>query len=481
MRLVVFSRVLILLLSVVGLVMIIPLLLAIAYSESVMITAFLLPILVTAGLAIVTLIFTRRIQIQFSTVDGALLVFLTWIFTSLLGAVPFHLSGFFGSFTDCVFESVSGFTTTGATILNDVEILPRSLLFWRGMTHWLGGMGIVVLTVALLPLLGIGGFQLLKAETPGPESDKVTPKITETAKVLWLFYVALTALQTILLMIGGIDWFDAIIHSFSTMGTGGFSTRNASVAGFQSSWLEWVCTIFMILAGFNFVLYYRLMKGKFLDIVHNTEAKVYLLIVFIAIVIVTLNIFPQEAIFADALRRGSFHVASIITTTGFAAANHNLWPPLAQAVLFFLMFVGGSSGSTAGGIKVIRHVILWKQSGNELKRMLYNRGVFTIQINKKPASKNLVYGVVGFVFFYLMLVLFTAMMTALSGEDPFTSLNAALITVGNIGLGLGNVGPDFNFHRFPSYLKWIFSFAMIAGRLELWTVFIFFSREFWRR
>jgi trk system potassium uptake protein TrkH len=481
MRFLVFFRVLILLLAIVALVMIIPLLLALMYGENIMVTAFLFPILFTVGFAIITATFTRKIHVEFSAVDGALLVFFAWIFTSLLGAVPFQLSGFFDSFTDSVFESVSGFTTTGATILNDVESLPRSLHFWRGMTHWLGGMGIVVLTVALLPLLGVGGFQLLKAETPGPESDKVTPKITETAKILWLFYVGLTVLQTILLMIGGIDWFDAIIHSFSTMGTGGFSTRNASVAGFESPWMEWICTVFMILAGFNFTLYFRLLKGKYQDFLHNTEAKVYMMIVLIAITLVTLNIIPQEKTFSDALRRGSFHVASIITTTGFAAANHNLWAPLAQAVLFFLMFVGGCSGSTAGGIKVIRHVILFKQSGNELRRMLYKRGVFSIQLNKKPASKNLVYGIAGFVFFYMLLVFSTALATSLSGEDPFTSLNAALITVGNIGLGLGGVGPDFNFHRFPSYLKWIFSFAMIAGRLELWTAFVFFSKEFWRR
>lgn len=481
MRFFVFFRVLMLLFSIVGLVMIIPLLLAFAFGESVMIAAFLLPICGTVALAIVTAVFTKSIRVQFNAADGALLVFLAWVFTCVLGAVPFQLSGFFDTFTDCVFESVSGFTTTGATVLNDVESLPRSLLFWRSMTQWLGGMGIVVLTVALLPLLGISGVQLLKAETPGPESDRVTPKITETAKILWFFYVALTVLQTILLMLGGIGWFDAVTHAFSTMGTGGFSTRNASVAAFQSPWMEWICTIFMILAGFNFTLYFRLLKGKYQDFLHNSEAKVYIGIILTAIIIVTLSIFPKEASFTDALRRGSFHVASILTTTGFAAADHTMWMPSAQAVLFFLMFIGGCSGSTAGGVKVIRHVILFKQSGNELNRMLYKRGVFSIQLNKKPAHKNLVYGVAGFMFFYLILVFFTALMTSLSGEDIFSSLNAALITVGNIGLGLGRTGPDFNFHRFPSYLKWIFSFAMIAGRLELWTVFVVFSREFWRR
>lgn len=481
MRILSFLRVLILLLGVAGLVMIIPFAFALAYNETGMITPFLLPILCAIGFAVIVFVFTRQTRIQFSTADGVLLVFLAWIVTSVLGALPYYASGYFNSFSDCMFESVSGFTTTGATILNDTEGLPRSLLFWRGMTQWLGGMGIVVLTVVVLPLLGIGGFQLLKAETSVSGSDKVTPKITETAKILWLFYVALTLLQIILLVIGGIDWFDAIIHSFSTMGTGGFSTRNTSIASFQSPWMEWICTIFMILAGLNFTLYYRLFKGKYQDLLHNTEAKVYLCIVLTASIMVTLNILPSEASFGDALRKGSFHVASIITTTGFSAENHNLWPPLAQGILFFLMFLGGCSGSAAGGIKVIRHVILFKQSGNELNRMLYSRGIFSIQLNKKPARKNLVYSVAGFVSFYLFLVFLTTLVTTSAGDDIFSAMNTALITVGNIGLGLGNTGPEFNFHRFPSYLKWFFSFVMIAGRLELWTVFVFFSREFWRR
>ena len=467
------------LLGIVALTMLFPLLLALMDGNEI--GPFLLPLVCTLVPAVVTVFATRTTTVKFSAVDGALLVFFAWVATSLLGALPFYISGFSGNFTDAVFESVSGFTTTGATILNDVEILPRPLLFWRGMTHWLGGMGIVVLTVALLPLLGVGGAQLLKAETPGPESDKITPKITETAKILWLFYVILTVMQTLLLMLGGLDWFEALTHAFSTMATGGFSTRNASVSAFQSPWMEWVCTVFMLLAGLNFTLYYRLLQGKYQDIINNSEAKTYGAIVLAAVVIVTASIFPGEASFGDAFRRGSFQVASIITTTGFAATNHNLWPALAQGILFFLMFIGGCSGSTAGGIKVIRHVILFKQSKNEMKRLLYRRGVFSIQLNKKPARKDIVYGVAGFVFLYLLLLFLTALAVSLSGEDIFTSANAALITLGNIGLGLGGVGPDYNFHHFPSYLKWIFSFVMIAGRLELWTVLIFFSREYWRR
>ncbi len=482
MRFLVFFKVLTFLLGIVALAMVFPLILAFVYGETIMVKPFLLPVSVTLILALLAALSARSIRIRFSAVDGALLVFLAWFFTSFLGAMPYQLSGFFGGFPDAVFESVSGFTTTGATTLKEVEMLPRSLLFWRGMTHWFGGMGIVVLTVALLPLLGVGGFQLLKAEAPGPDKgDKITPKITETAKILWIFYVALTALEAILLMLGGLSWFDALLHSFSTMATGGFSTRNASVAAFKSPWVEWVCTVFMLLAGLNFTLYYRLLKGKFQDIINNTETKVYGLIVLAAVSLVTLGILPGEASFGDALRLASFHVASIITTTGFAASNHNLWPPLAQGVLFFLMFIGGCSGSTAGGIKVIRHVILFKQSKNEMRRLLYRRGVFSIQINRKPARKELVYGVAGFVFLYMFLVFIVAAVTSLSGEDIFSSLNVSLITVGNIGVGLARVGPDYTFHDFPAYLKWVFSFAMIAGRLELWTAFIFFSREYWRR
>jgi trk system potassium uptake protein TrkH len=408
-------------------------------------------------------------------------VFIAWVLACLAGALPYFLSGAIPGFSNAVFESVSGFTTTGATVLADVEALPRSLLFWRAMTHWLGGMGIVVLTIALFPLIGAGGFQLVKAEAPGPEVDKIAPRITGTARILWLIYIALTAAQALLLMLFGMDWFDALVHSFSTMATGGFSSRNNSIAHYNSAGIEWVCAIFMLLAGFNFALLYQALRGKFREIFYNSEARAYGLIVLVSVMIITFSILPQSPSLESALRGAFFNTATILTSTGLFSVDYHLWPSLAQAALFFLLFIGGCSGSTAGGIKVIRHLILWKQSGNEMKRIIFPRGVFSIQFNGKPANKDLVYGVAGFVFLYFVVLFAAALLVSSTGEDIFTSLNVALIMLGNTGLGLGKTGPFMSFPDYPAYVKWGLSFVMILGRLELQTVLVIFTRDFWRR
>jgi trk system potassium uptake protein TrkH len=479
-RAVVF-RVLLLLLGVFALTMVIPLVMALVYGEEDMIRPFLAPMALVLIPVLPVAILTRKQPIRFSASDGFFLVFFAWVLICLLGAVPYYFSGHISRLADAVFESTSGFTTTGATVIADVEIMPRSLLFWRAMTHWLGGMGIVVLTVALLPLLGIGGFQLIKAETTGPEKEKITPKITETAKILWFLYLILTALETLLLCICGMDWFDAVTHSFSTIATGGFSTRNSSIAAYNSPGIEWVCTVFMLLSGFNFSLLYRLCRGKYRDILNNSEAKAYGAILLVSVSIITLSLFPGAASLGEAVRKAFFHTATIITTTGFAAADHNRWPPLAQGVLFFLMFIGGCSGSTAGGVKVIRYVVLCKQTGNEMRRLLYPKGVFTIRLNKKVGRKDVVYGVAGFVFLYLFVVLIATLIVSSAGWDMFSSLNTALMALGNIGLGLGGTGPGVVFDGLPGYVKWALSLVMIAGRLELWTAFVFFSRDYWRQ
>jgi trk system potassium uptake protein TrkH len=410
-----------------------------------------------------------------------LFVCLSWILVCLLGALPYFFSGYIPDFTDAVFESVSGFTTTGATILTDIEALPRWLIFWRALTHWLGGLGIVVLTVALFPLLGVGGFQLLKAEAPGPEVDKIAPKVTDTARILWLLYLILTAVQTVLLMVFGMDWFDAVVHAFSTMATGGFSSRNESIAYYHSPGIEWVCTIFMFLAGYNFTLIYQILRGKLKEAFYNSEARAYFAIILVSVIIVTVSILPQSPSLETALRQASFNTATILTSTGLFNADYNLWPSLAQAAIFFLMFIGGCSGSTAGGIKVIRHLILWKQTGNEMKRILYPRGVFSIQLNGKSGRKEVVYGVAGFVFLYFVVLFATALLVSSSGADVFLSLNTALIAEGNIGLGLGKLGPFNLFPAFPAYVKWGLCVTMILGRLELQTILVIFTRNFWRR
>jgi trk system potassium uptake protein TrkH len=412
---------------------------------------------------------------------GFLLVFLAWAAACLLGALPYFLSGYIPDFTDAVFESVSGFTTTGATILRNIEILPKPLLFWRALTHWLGGMGIVVLTIALLPLAGPGGFRLLKAETSGPDADKIVPRITGTARILWLIYAGLTAVQTLLLAIFGMSWFDALTHAFSTMATGGFSTRNSNIAYYQSPAIEWICAVFMLIAGFNFTLIFQLLRGKFSDVWRNSEARAYLAVIFAGALIITLSILPQCLSAAEALRYAVFHLGSILTSAGFFCADYNAWPPLAQGALFFAMFIGACTGSTTGGIKILRHVILWKQMGNEIKKIVHPKGVFTIQLNGSPGRKDMVYGVTGFVFLYFLILLFCAFLVSSAGEDVFTSLNTALLILGNIGLGLGKTGPFLPFPDFPGYVKWGLSFAMLLGRLELWTVLVFFTRDFWRK
>ena len=465
-------RLLMLLLGVAALSMAVPLALARVFGEGAMCRAFLLSMGPVLLAALPAAVLSRGKRVRFSAGDGFLLVFLAWVFTCVMGAAPYCLAGLGIGFSDALFESVSGFTTTGATVFADVESLPRSLLFWRAMTHWLGGMGIVVLTVALLPLLGAGGFQLLRAESTGPESEKITPRITGTAKILWCIYLAMTVLETALLMLGGMDWFDAVVHSFATTATGGFSSRNNSIAAYQSPFVDWVCVVFMLLAGFNFTLIYRLCRGRLREVAVNSEARAYGIIILVSVILIAAT--------GTGLRQAFFQTASILSSTGFTAADHNLWHPLAQGVLFFLMCSGGCSGSTSGGIKVIRHLVFFKQTGNEMKKLLYPRGVFSIWLDGKAGKKEVVYGVTGFMFLYFLLVFAAALLVSTAGIDFFTGINVGLLTLGNVGLGIGKMGPGSEFSAFPAYVKWGLSFIMIAGRLELWTVFVFFSRDYWR-
>ncbi len=481
MKFSVIVPVLAMLLGIIAIAMLPSCLLAWHDGQSEVFFAFLWPAVIAMAVGLLALFFRKRGSIKFSPGAGFFLVSSAWFLAGVLGALPFFLSGSLSNFSEAYFESVSGFTTTGSSVFASVEALPRALLFWRAMTHWLGGMGIVVLTVALLPLLGIGGFQLVKAETPGPEKDKVTPKITETAKILWIIYIGLTAAQIGLLMLGGMNWFDAVCHAFATMATGGFGTKNASVGHYRSVWIDAVCTIFMFLAGVNFSLYYRVLKGKIRDIFTNTEFKVYLAIFVIASIAISVSLLPVYGGFLKSFRFASFQSVSVLTTTGFATADFDAWPSFAKAVLLLLMFVGGCSGSTGGGIKVIRHVVLFKQAGNEMRRLLYPRGVFSVRLNGKIGRKDVVYGTAGFVILYLALLFITMLVIASSGSDLISSLSGALATLGNIGPGFGAIGPTMNYAAFPDYVTYVLSFAMVAGRLELWTVMVLFKRELWRR
>ncbi len=483
MNILLIIRVISILLIIVSGFMLFPVLFAVYYGEFQIIEFFIIPIAVAVVFFILMKVIASDIpRKDLSTRDGFLLVTLSWISSSFLGCLPFYLSGAIPSIADAFFETMSGFTTTGASILQNIEILPKSILFWRSLTHWLGGMGIVVLTVAIFPLLGIGGLQLIKAEAPGPSVDKITPKIAGTAKILWMIYIFLTVLQTILLMAGGLDLFDALTHTFGTLATGGFSPKNTSAGYYNSPFVEWVITVFMLMAGMNFILYFKLITGQFQNIIKNSEFKAYLGIFAAATLIASVNLYGKSYItFADSVRYAGFQVASILTTTGFATADYEKWPMLSQIVLFIVMFVGGCSGSTGGGIKVIRLTTLFKQCINEMKLLIKPRGIFSIRIDQKVVSKKLVYAISGFVILYIFLLLLTTAVVASGGHDIVTSLTTALATVGNIGPGFGLIGPTENYSFFQDYIKWFLSFAMMAGRLEIYTVLVLFLPAFWKK
>jgi trk system potassium uptake protein TrkH len=440
------------------------------------------------GLLVITtplLLIFRKKTISFRRADGFLLVFLGWVLICLASSVPFALSGCFKGFSEAFFESVSGWTTTGSSMLRNVEAAPRSVVFWRGLTHWFGGMGIVALTVAMLPALGVSAGSMLDAESPGPETDRIAPRFTRTAKILWGLYAGLTVILVILLRLGGMPWFDSVFNSFSTMGTGGFACTADSIASYHSPYIEWVITIFMLIAGFNFTLIYRIMQGRFREVGRNSEARAYLFIVVAATLTAALSIRFQgtgaAAVhrFGTALREAAFHVASVLTTTGYSVANQDLWPPLAQGVIFFLMFIGGCTGSTAGGVKILRHLILVKQAGNEMKRLVYPHGVFSIRLDGSVAKKEIVHGAAGFVLVYLAIVFVSFIVVAACGVGLFDALSTSLLCIGNIGLGFG--GSDGILQSLPAGVKVYLAFVMLAGRLELWSMLVFFSRDYWRR
>lgn len=459
---------------IIALFMLFPLFIALGRAEDW--SAFALPIIFALITGTSLFFLTKeKSQRKFRNRDGFMMVALSWVLASLLGAMPFWLSGAIPSFTDAYFETMSGFTTTGASILTEIEGLPDSILFWRSLTHWLGGMGIVVLTVAVLPLLGIFGLNLVKAEAPGPSVDKISTKIAGTAKILWIIYLSLTVLETILLKIGGMSLFDALVHTFGTLATGGFSSKNASVGGFDSAFIHNVITVFMVLAGLNFALYFKFFTGKIKDVFKNSEFKAYIGIFFAATLLITFrlngDVFQS---FGESMRYAAFQVASILTTTGYATTDYAQWPSFTKIILFSVMFIGGCAGSTGGGIKVVRIITLFKLAINEMKMILLPRSVFSMKINGEPMRKSAIYSIAGFFFLYIFFLLLTTIVVSTGGSDIVTSFSAALATVGNIGPGFGLIGPANNYAHFNDFIKWFLSFAMMAGRLEIYTVLVLF-------
>jgi len=413
--------------------------------------------------------------------EGYLIVALTWVVISIFGALPFIFSGSIPSFTDAFFETISGFTTTGASILTDIEIVPKNILFWRAMTHWIGGMGIIVLTVAILPFLGIGGLQLMIAEMPGITPDKLHPRITATAKRLWGIYVIFTAAEILLLWAGEMDFFDSVCHSFATMATGGFSTKNTSIAAF-SAYSQYIIIVFMFLAGTNFTLHYFLLHAKFKKVFSNEEYKMYFWIVafvtvFITVGLVVYGSHDLEQAFRDTL----FSVVSIITTTGFVTANYYAWPSFLWMLIFALMFIGGSAGSTGGGVKVIRHLLLIRNSWQELKRSIHPQAIIPVRYNGKSVTQQIIFNVMAFFLMYVLVFSAGTILLSLLNVDFETAVGASIATLGNIGPGIGHVGPVDNYAFFDPAAKWILSFLMLLGRLELFTILIVISPAFWRR
>jgi trk system potassium uptake protein TrkH len=415
--------------------------------------------------------------------EGFAVVTFAWVSLSLFGCLPFLLSGAIPSFTDAFFETMSGFTTTGATILTDVERLPHGLLFWRSFTHWIGGMGIIVLSLAILPFLGIGGMQLFKAEVPGPVADKLTPRIAGTAKILWGVYVLISAVEALLLWLGGMSVFDALCHTFGTVATGGFSTRNASIGAYDSAYIDYVIIVFMLLAGTSFALHYRLLRGDIRAYVRSREFLFFLSIIGIALVIIigldTFLLYHRNV--GLTIRKTLFQVVAILTTTGYGTADYGKWAFSSQFVLFILMFIGGCAGSTGGGMKVMRIHLLVKVVFTEFTHLLHPHAVRPVRIGQNVIPRDVVSNVVGFfITFLLIFVLGVLVMSAL-GLDMATSFGAVAAAINNIGPGLGDVGPSDNYSHIPAAGKWILAFLMLVGRLEVFTVIILFSPSYWRK
>ena len=469
------------LLSIVGVLFAIPLGVAFYYGENQVYLSFIIPMAVSFVFVAAVNFPTRHRKITMNTRQTFLIVALSWVVVSLMGAIPLYASGSIPRFVDALFESVSGFSTTGSTILSEIESLPKSINMLRCLTHWIGGMGIVTLTVALLPLLGVGGFQLIKAETTGPEKGKVTARITTTAKILWLIYLGFTVAETIALKIAGMTFSDALSHAFATLGTGGFSTRNTSIGAYNSVAIDVIIMIFMFLSGINFSLYFYIITRKFSDIGTNSEFKAYLVIIFALIAAVTVSLIGYYGSFGSSLRYSSFQVISLMTTTGFSTADFMDWPAVTQFLLFVTFFIGGCSGSTSGGVKVIRWLVLGKQVQNETRKMLHPHGVFAIRLNGRPGRKDIVFNVAAFMVVYFGLVAITTFVGCLGKLDVWSAFTGALSMVGNIGPGYAMLGPSQNFGFLPDFVKYWYSFAMLAGRLELYTMIIFFLPVYWEK
>lgn len=412
---------------------------------------------------------------------GYLIVFIGWLMMILFGMLPYLISGSVSNVTDAFFESVSGMTTTGASIISDIESLPKGILYWRSLTQWIGGMGIIVLTVALFPLLGIGGVELFVAEAPGPTSDKLHPRIQETAKKLWLIYVGLTVLLTILLALEGMTLYDAINHSLTTMATGGFSTKNASMMYYNIPIIQYTIIIFMFIAGINYSVIYLGLQGHFRNIWKSDEFKAYLFLVLTTSIGLMFYLYFRKGLpFEQSFRDSAFQVVSIITTTGFVSADYTSYSEVVTLLFFILLFSGACAGSTSGGIKLIRHLVFFKNSFLEFKRLLHPKAIIPLRVNNVTVAPRIMTHILVFLLIYLALFVIGSIVVTALGMDFLSAIGAVATSLGNVGPGIGSVGPISNFAEVPTAAKWILGFLMLLGRLELFTILVPFTPYFWK-
>ena len=459
--------------------MLLPMIVALLYDEKT-VMSFLFAISVAYGAGIVLKLLAGKEESLVYAKEGLITVALSWIVLSAVGALPFYISGEIPSYTDAFFETVSGFTTTGASIITDIEAISHGLLFWRSFTHWIGGMGVIVLIMALVPSSSGRSMHIMRAEMPGPIVGKLVPRIRDTAKILYLIYIVLTVVQIILLMAGDMNFFESVVHSLGTAGTGGFGVKADSIGGY-SSYSQWVITIFMLIFGVNFNLYFLILIGRVRSVLRSEELRAYILIVISAIVVVMINVYHLFGNFGDALRHSAFQVASIMTTTGYATTDFNLWPGAAKTVLLMLMFIGGCAGSTAGGIKVSRIFMMFKTIGNNLRKMLHPRAVTTIRFEGKPVDEATRRGVGEYLMLYLFM--FVVFLLLISFE-PFgfeTNFSAIAACINNVGPGFAAVGPAANFAAYSSFSKCVLSFAMLVGRLELYPILLALMPSTWTK
>ena len=462
-----------------GLLLLIPAIVSLIYHEKSVISF----LIVAAILLVIYAVFGRKLPAskQIYGKEGFVIVGLAWILWSAFGALPFVISGSIPQYIDAFFETVSGFTTTGSTILTDIEILPKGIAFWRSLTHWIGGMGVLVFVMMITTLDDDNAMPLMRAEVPGPEADKLVPKARHTARLLYEMYFALTAAEVVFLMLGGMSLYDALLHAFSTAGTGGFSNKNASIGFYDSAYIDGVITIFMILFGINFNLYFLVLMKDWKTALKNEEMWVYFGIIGTSVLVITGNILRIYGNVFHAFRYASFQVASVITTTGFCTADFNRWPELSKTILLAIMFVGACAGSTGGGIKISRLMIIWKSIRQEVRKILHPNAVTVIKVNGKRVGKDTLRNINIYLACYILILIMSILIVSIDDFDFATTFSSVLTTLSNVGPGISQVGPVENFHMFSPLSKIVFCMDMLIGRLEIFPYLLLLSPDLWRR